>query len=97
MYTELLVIDTGFQARNSDLQDRKSDWTSFFRIVPASDGALVTGGVTWRAILGYARLGYVSLLVPNRIGCTRGVLVLPPSVRHLANTSLALNSTRRHL
>jgi hypothetical protein len=34
---ELLVIDTGFQARNSNLQDSKSNWTSLFRIVPASD------------------------------------------------------------
>ena len=37
MSMELLVIDTGFQARNSDLQDKKSNWTALFRIVPASD------------------------------------------------------------
>jgi hypothetical protein len=37
MSKELLVIDTGFQARNSDLQARKTNWTSLFRIVPASD------------------------------------------------------------
>ena len=37
MSIELLVIDTGFQARNSDLQDKKSNWTALFRIVPASD------------------------------------------------------------
>ena len=37
MSMELLFIDTGFQDRNSDLQDSKSNWTSLFRIVPASD------------------------------------------------------------
>jgi hypothetical protein len=44
MSKELLVIDTGFQARNSDLQARKTNWTSLFRIVPASDAvfAMVT-------------------------------------------------------
>ena len=37
MSMELLFIDTGFQDRKSDLQDSKSNWTSLFRIVPASD------------------------------------------------------------
>ena len=40
MSMELLFIDTGFQDRKSDLQDSKSNWTSLFRIVPASDGGL---------------------------------------------------------
>ena len=49
MSMELLVIDTGFQARNSDLQDKKSNWTALFRIVPASDvlSSSVSGLATW--------------------------------------------------
>eukprot|EP00978_Attheya_sp_CCMP212_P032402 scaffold126324_cov59-Attheya_sp.AAC.1 len=39
---EILFIDTGFQDRNSDLQDSKSNWTSLFRIVPASDASSPT-------------------------------------------------------